>query len=115
MQPSFPGVLQQSPATAPRGRGRKSLKRIGAGLGALALVISATGTVGNAVANGETRTLEVYHTHTKESAAITYKRGGQFDKAGLDADKPDRVAVIVQKRRRGRGRILARAPNSRVS
>ncbi len=60
------------------------MKRLGSGFIAGAIVLGATGDVGNAVANGETRTLEIYHTHTKESASITYKRGGQFDKAALD-------------------------------
>ena len=84
MQPSFPGVPAHPSSHPGRRRARGVLKRVGTGLGAVALVLGATGSVGNAIANGETRTLEIYHTHTKESAAITYKRGGQFDKAGLD-------------------------------
>ncbi|MHB2165484.1 DUF882 domain-containing protein [Alsobacter sp. R-9] len=53
-------------------------------LGAAVVLAAGTGRVGDAVANGETRTLEVYHTHTKESASITYKKGGSFDKAALE-------------------------------
>jgi uncharacterized protein YcbK (DUF882 family) len=52
--------------------------------GAIVLVVAGTGQLGNAVANGDTRTLEIYHTHTKESVAITYKRNGSYDRAGLD-------------------------------
>jgi uncharacterized protein YcbK (DUF882 family) len=52
--------------------------------GALAILLASTGTSGNAIANGETRTLEIFHTHTKESATITYKRNGQFDREGLE-------------------------------
>jgi uncharacterized protein YcbK (DUF882 family) len=57
---------------------------VGSCIGAVVLVVAGTGAVGNAVANGDTRTLEIYHTHTKERASITYKRNGSFDKQGLD-------------------------------
>lgn len=53
-------------------------------LAAVAIVVASTGQLGNAVANGDTRTLEIYHTHTKESVAITYKRNGSYDRTGLD-------------------------------
>ena len=51
---------------------------------ALTVLLAGTGTVGNAVADGSTRSLPVYHTHTKESATITYKRNGVFDRDGLE-------------------------------
>jgi len=51
---------------------------------ALTVLLAGTGTVGNAVADGSTRALPVYHTHTKESATITYKRNGVFDRDGLE-------------------------------
>lgn len=38
----------------------------------------------DAVANGDTRTIEILHEHTKESAAITFKRDGRYDSAALD-------------------------------
>ena len=41
-------------------------------------------TVGNAVANGDTRSLTIQHMHTQETATITYKVNGQFNRAGLD-------------------------------
>jgi uncharacterized protein YcbK (DUF882 family) len=34
-------------------------------------------------ANGDTRTLSLFHTHTKESATITFWRDGGYDPAGL--------------------------------
>ncbi len=37
----------------------------------------------NAIAQGDTRTLTVYHAHTKEQNTITYKRYGSYDSAGL--------------------------------
>ncbi|MCZ8103929.1 MAG: DUF882 domain-containing protein [Burkholderiales bacterium] len=46
--------------------------------------MASTGQLGNAVANGDTRTLEIYHTHTKETVAITYKRNGSYERTGLD-------------------------------
>ncbi|MDF2597918.1 MAG: hypothetical protein K0Q54_741, partial [Methylobacterium brachiatum] len=38
----------------------------------------------NAVANGDTRSLTIFHTHTKESATITFKRDGRYDRAALE-------------------------------
>ena len=38
----------------------------------------------NAVANGDTRTLYLYHTHTRESIQATFKVNGQYDQATLD-------------------------------
>jgi uncharacterized protein YcbK (DUF882 family) len=56
---------------------------LGAGL-TLGALIAGTGETQNAVANGETRTLSIYHTHSKETASITFKRDGRYDRAGLD-------------------------------
>nr|WP_210322801.1 DUF882 domain-containing protein [Methylobacterium bullatum] len=50
---------------------------------ALALGVGTRGTQ-DAVANGDTRTLSIYHTHTKESATITFKRDGRYDRAALE-------------------------------
>jgi uncharacterized protein YcbK (DUF882 family) len=36
-----------------------------------------------AIANGDTRTINLYHTHRKDSISITFKRGGYYDKAAL--------------------------------
>ena len=58
---------------------------MGAGLFALVLAL-AGGTRGtqDAVANGDTRSLALYHTHTRESATITFRRNGQYDRRGLE-------------------------------
>jgi uncharacterized protein YcbK (DUF882 family) len=37
----------------------------------------------NAIANGETRALTLYHTHTRESLSVTFKRDGRFDSDAL--------------------------------
>ncbi|MCP8938852.1 DUF882 domain-containing protein [Alsobacter sp. SYSU M60028] len=72
-------VSRRAPAAAFR-----LLRWVASGFAASAVLIGGTGHVGNAVANGETRTIEIYHTHTRESATITYKRDGQFDAAALE-------------------------------
>ncbi len=38
----------------------------------------------NAVANGDTRTIYLYHVHTGESIAATFRVDGQYDRATLD-------------------------------
>jgi uncharacterized protein YcbK (DUF882 family) len=37
----------------------------------------------DAVANGDTRTISIFHVHSKESAQITFKRNGYYDQDGL--------------------------------
>ena len=39
---------------------------------------------GNAIANGDSRTISIYHTHTGESLTIEYKRNGSFDRDALE-------------------------------
>jgi uncharacterized protein YcbK (DUF882 family) len=53
---------------------------------ALALLIFFFGSkaLQNAVAEGETRTISLHHTHTNEDITITYKRDGRYDEAALD-------------------------------
>jgi uncharacterized protein YcbK (DUF882 family) len=63
--------------------GRHLRLSLGAGL-AFGTLLAGTGETQNAVANGETRTLSIYHTHSKETASITFKRDGRYDRAGLD-------------------------------
>ncbi|MCJ2033556.1 DUF882 domain-containing protein [Methylobacterium sp. J-068] len=55
---------------------------VAAGIG-LALLGGTRGTQ-DAVANGDTRTLSIYHTHTKESLTVTFKRDGRYDRAALE-------------------------------
>ena len=38
----------------------------------------------NAAANGDTRTLSLYHTHTKESINVTFKVNGSYDSGALE-------------------------------
>lgn len=52
-------------------------------LAILGLVLSFHGTQ-DVVANGDTRTIDLYHTHTKESLRITFRRDGAFDNAALE-------------------------------
>jgi len=52
------------------------------GIAALALLISC-GSLQNAVANGDTRTLSFKHLHTDEELTITYKRNGRYDEEAL--------------------------------
>jgi uncharacterized protein YcbK (DUF882 family) len=47
-------------------------------------LIGGTAETENAVANGDTRALTILHTHTQESATITFKRDGRYDRAALD-------------------------------
>jgi uncharacterized protein YcbK (DUF882 family) len=54
--------------------------------GSLAALFTALvpGTTETAVANGDTRTLYLFHSHTKESIAATYRVNGQYDQAALE-------------------------------
>lgn len=38
----------------------------------------------NAIANGDTRTIQLYHTHTGESISATFRVDGRYDRATLD-------------------------------
>lgn len=60
--------------------GRRGLAALSA---AAFVLLSAVEATQDAVANGDTRTLEIYHTHTKESASITFRRDGRYDPDGL--------------------------------
>ena len=55
---------------------------LGAAVLTAALIGGARGTQ-DAVANGDTRTLTLVHMHTKESAAITFRRDGRYDGQAL--------------------------------
>jgi uncharacterized protein YcbK (DUF882 family) len=55
----------------------------------LALAVGATALLApsatqNAIANGDTRTLSLYHSHTGESATITFRVNGTYDSAALE-------------------------------
>ncbi len=53
------------------------------GLAALLLLIGSRG-LQNAIAEGDTRTISLHHTHTNEDITITFKREGRYDEAALD-------------------------------
>jgi len=61
-------------------KGCRSLRAIGAA--ALALTFSTTG-LQSVIANGDTRTISMFHTHSKESITVTFKVNGRYDEAGL--------------------------------
>jgi uncharacterized protein YcbK (DUF882 family) len=53
-----------------------------ASLGAVFAVVSVNATQ-DAIANGGTRTLTIYHAHTKEQETVTFKSFGSYNSAGL--------------------------------
>jgi uncharacterized protein YcbK (DUF882 family) len=61
----------------------KACRTIGAiGAAAIALTLSTTA-LQSVVANGDTRTLSFFHTHSKESITVTFKVNGRYDENGL--------------------------------
>ena len=61
-----------------------SLPKAGASFGLTCLLLLAgAGTVHNAAALNETRTLSFHHTHSNEDLTITFKRDGRYDEAAL--------------------------------
>jgi uncharacterized protein YcbK (DUF882 family) len=70
-------------ASAAAARDWKACRSFGAiGAAALALTLSTTN-LQSVVANGDTRTLSFFHTHSKESITVTFKANGRYDEAGL--------------------------------
>ncbi|MGU3662786.1 DUF882 domain-containing protein [Methylobacterium sp. A49B] len=63
----------------------RTVRRIALALTGMAVgLIAGTAETEDAVANGDTRSLTILHTHTQESATITFKRDGRYDRAALD-------------------------------
>ena len=61
-----------------------SLPRAGYRIGLTSLLLLAgAGSVHDATASGETRTLSFHHTHSGEDLTVTYKRNGRYDEAAL--------------------------------
>jgi uncharacterized protein YcbK (DUF882 family) len=61
-----------------------SLPKAGAGFGLTSLLLLAgAGSVHDAAALNETRTLSFHHTHSNEDLTITFKRDGRYDEAAL--------------------------------
>ena len=50
----------------------------------LSVLIGSVESGGNAIANGDSRTISLYHTHTGESLTIEYKKNGSFDRDALE-------------------------------
>ncbi|ACL55261.1 DUF882 domain-containing protein [Methylobacterium nodulans] len=64
---------------------RPSLRRAGLAAAAVAAaLVGGTRGTQDAAANGDTRTLSIIHEHTKESATVTFKRDGRYDRAALE-------------------------------
>ena len=76
-------VFRLSKSPFPRGVARRAVF-VKSGLAALALVALAPAETQNAVANGETRTISLYHSHTKESITATFRVNGAYDYATLE-------------------------------
>ncbi len=66
-----------------RGRGRPLRLTLASMAGSLCLWIVAPTATENAVANGDTRTLHFFHTHTGETIDATYRVDGHYDAAVL--------------------------------
>jgi len=60
------------------------VRRAGFGLAAfLAVMVGGVRGTQDAIANGDTRTLTLYHNNTKETLTVTFRRDGQYDPAAL--------------------------------
>ena len=62
---------------------RRTLTRFCAAAAGVAAFLGASQTQ-NAVANGDTRTLSLYHAHTQESITVTFRQQGSYDRGALD-------------------------------
>lgn len=70
-------------ASAASSRDWKACRSFGAvGAAALALTLSTT-SLQSVIANGDTRSISMFHTHSKESITVTFKVNGRYDEAGL--------------------------------
>lgn len=64
-------------------RDRKACRSLFAiGTTAIALTLSTT-SLQSVVANGDTRSISMFHTHSKESITVTFKVNGRYDESGL--------------------------------
>lgn len=63
---------------------RLASKVIACVLTATLVLLSASAGTQTAAANGDTRSLTFFHTHTQESATITFRRDGRYDDRGLE-------------------------------
>jgi uncharacterized protein YcbK (DUF882 family) len=73
----------QKIASAAAARDWKACRSLGAiGAAVIALTLSTTN-LQSVIANGDTRTISMFHTHSKESITVTFKVNGRYDEAGL--------------------------------
>lgn len=63
--------------------GRRALQTTAAAAIGLAALLGPSQTQ-NAAANGDTRTLSLYHAHTQENITVTFRRDGSYDRSALD-------------------------------
>ncbi len=68
---------------SPRLRARSCVSFAACGLLGLAFTAALPAQTQNAVANGDTRTIHLYHAHTGESISATFRVDGQYDQATL--------------------------------
>lgn len=59
--------------------GRKAKPALRAAAVGATLLVAGTSGLQNAVANGDTRTLTLHHTHSGESGSFTFKKNGRYD------------------------------------
>ncbi|WP_245293185.1 DUF882 domain-containing protein [Mongoliimonas terrestris] len=71
-----------SPLSVRHGSDGRARRLLGALAGALAILV-VTGTVAPTTAAAETRTLDLYYTHTKERLTITFKKNGKYIPSAL--------------------------------
>jgi uncharacterized protein YcbK (DUF882 family) len=74
------GIARQFAALSLSHAGVKAGSRIGL---AAVLLLAAAGSVHNAAALNETKTLSFHHTHSGEDLTVTFKRDGRYDEAAL--------------------------------
>lgn len=72
------------PSCGRSSRGKRVLQPVfGVLAAALALLTLASAPVQDAAAFGETRSLSFFHTHTRESLTVTFRRNGRFEEQAL--------------------------------
>lgn len=64
-------------------RSPRRLSRFCASVALVGAFVCAAETTQTAVANGDTRTLSFYHTHSQERLTVTFKKDGRYDQAAL--------------------------------
>jgi uncharacterized protein YcbK (DUF882 family) len=69
--------------SAATGRSGRKLTRMCASVALAGAFVLAAESTQTAIANGDTRTISFYHTHSKESVTVTFKKNGKYDPSGL--------------------------------